>query len=135
MSHVLRFGINLSPTVPVLPLDGVRLRESLPLPPALFGRDLDGDLLVFRDAECVPCDPGAIKSLDGDSNREVERDRPEILGLLDPRSCPVADKSCELESEELLPLPLDLGSVLPCFLDAIVNDVSNLSAKLISFSS
>ena len=132
---MLRFGINLSPTVPVRPLDGVRLRESLPLPPVFFGRDLEGDRLVFKDAECVPCEPGAIKSLEGDSNLEVERDRPDMFGLFDPRSWPAADKSCELDSEELLPLPLDLGSVRPCFLDAIVNDVSNLRARLISFSS
>ena len=78
MSHVLRLGINLSPTVPVLPRDGVRLRESLPLPPALrVGLDLEGERLVFRDADPV-CELGTASKRDGD-NREAERDLPDKL--------------------------------------------------------
>ena len=58
-----------------------------------------------------------------------------MFGLLLPRSCPAADRSCELDSELLLPLLLDFGNVLPFFLDAIVNDVSNRKARPISLSS
>ena len=58
-----------------------------------------------------------------------------MFGLLLPRSCPAADRSCEPDSELLLPLLLDFGNVLPFFLDAIVNDVSNRKARPISLSS
>ena len=87
MSHVLRLGIKRSPTVPVLPREGVLLLESLPLPPAFrAGLDLDGDLLVFREADRPPelpidpgCEPGATNRRDGDNNRDAERDRPDKL--------------------------------------------------------
>ena len=75
MSQVLRFGIKRSPTVPVLPRDGVLLLESLPLPPAFkVGLDLEGDRLVFKEA-----DPGATNNRDGDNSLDVDRDLPDEL--------------------------------------------------------
>ena len=84
ISHVLRFGIKRSPTVPVLPRDGVLLRDSPLLPPGaalMVSLDLDGDTLVFNEAEPLPPEPtrepGAARSLDGDRRRDADRERPD----------------------------------------------------------
>ena len=146
MSHVLRLGIKRSPTVPVRPREELLLRDSPPLPavPALsVSRDLEGDLLVFKEAEALiefPPDParghGAARSRDGDKRRDAERERPpDTLRLLfPPATFAAAARSWEVERDDPLPLFPDGANGRPCLRGAIFRDVSNLRARFSSCS-
>ena len=135
-----------SPTVPLLPRDELLLRDfpSLPTVPVLrVSRDLEGDLLVFKEAEPFaefPPDPapelGAARNRDGDKRRDAERERPpdKLRLLFPPATFAAATRSWEVERDDPLPLAPDGANGRPCLRGAIFKVVSNLRARSSSFS-